>query len=265
MQVVHNYKIMILISVIVGIFGLIVGSFLTSLVYRLSDLESLVKGRSQCPNCKAKLGFWDLIPLLSFVFLVGKCRYCKKRISRQYPVIELITATLFVLTYINFGLTFYSLLLVIVFSGLIAIAFYDLKTMIIPDEIIIPLSIISVIYFIGGVFRHHTIYPLVYALAGAMIFGGIIGLIYLISKGKWMGFGDIKLAALLGFILGLNSVFIGFLLTFLIGGLIGIILIAFGKKGLKDKIPFAPILILGFIIAIFWGEKIINWYFEIGF
>ena len=261
-KVVHNS--MILISIIFGIFGLIIGSFITSVVHRLSDLESLVKGRSQCPSCKRKLGLWDLIPLLSFIFLAGKCRYCKQKISIQYPIIELLTAIIFVLIYKYFGISVYSIFLLIISIGLIIIAFYDIQKMLIPDEIVIFTAIIALIYFIYSTIVSNNFNILLNQAIGAAIFGGIIALLYLISSGKWMGFGDIKLTLVLGFILGYPLTLVGFFMSFLIGGIYGLILIALGKKKMDSKVPFAPLLILGFFIALFWGEQILNWYLKIG-
>ena len=255
---------MILISIIFGILGLIIGSFLNSVIWRLSDLESLVKGRSHCPHCQKMLGFWDLIPLLSFVFLLGKCRYCGKRISWQYPLVELTTAVIFVSIYLIFGISVYSILLLIVFSGLIVIAVYDLRKMLIPDEILIPIAVIVFLYQIINALFKNSFGDFGLALMGAAIFGGIILLLFVISKGKWMGFGDIKLAAFLGLALGFPQVLVGFLLAFLSGGLVGLILIAAGRKHLKDKVPFAPFMIFGFAIALFWGNQLLSWYLNIG-
>jgi len=263
--IVHNINIkVILISIIFAIFGLIIGSFLNSLIWRLADLESLVKGRSQCPHCQKTLGFWDLIPLLSFVFLLGKCRYCGKKISWQYPFVEFITATIFVLIYLIFGISVYSGILVVIFSGLIVIAVYDIQKMLIPDKILISIAIIIFLYrLIDAIFKN-SFSDFGWAFVGAAIFGGIILALFALSRGKWMGFGDIKLAAFLGFILGFPEVLVGFFVAFLAGGLISLILIAAGRKHLKDKVPFAPFIIFGFTIALFWGNQLLSWYLNIG-
>jgi leader peptidase (prepilin peptidase)/N-methyltransferase len=254
----------ILISIIFGIVGLIIGSFITAVVHRLNDLESLVRGRSQCPKCKKQLGFWDLIPLLSFIFLEGKCRYCKQKISITYPLIELLTAIIFVLIYQYFGISVYSIFLLIITISLIVIAFYDIQKMLIPDEIVIFTAIIVIIYFVYSSVVGKNFDIILMQLIGAAIFGGVLALLYLFSKGKWIGFGDIKLTLLLGFITGYPLVFVGFFMSFLLGGIYGLILIALGKKEMNSKVPFAPLLILGTYIAIFWGDKILNWYLKIG-
>ena len=255
---------MIFIIISVVIFGLIIGSFLTSVIHRLPDIESLIKGRSHCPKCKRQLGVWDLIPLISFVFLAGKCRYCSKKISWHYPLIEFLTATLFLIIYLKFDLTIKSLFLAIISSGLIGIIFYDLEKMIIPDEILTPLIIISFVYIIVNAIINKSITEFNYALIGAAIFSGIILLLFVISKGKWIGFGDAKLAILLGLILGYPHAITAFFLAFLVGGLVGLILMAIGKKHLKDKVPLAPFMIFGFWTALFWSHELINWYLGIG-
>ncbi len=248
----------------VAILGLIVGSFLTAVIHRLPDLRTIIRERSHCPQCKKELGLWDLIPLLSFVVLAGKCRYCSKKISWQYPLVELTTALIFVLIWLNFGLSVYSVFLAIVWAGLIVIAAYDLRKMIIPDEIVWSLVILALLYFVVRSLNEWSLAVFTSAVVGALIFGGIILIFHYASGGKWMGFGDIKLAGLLGFILGYPEVLVGFFITFLVGGFIGLVLMATGQKGLKDKVPFAPFMIFGFLIAVFWADQILEWYLNIG-
>ena len=255
---------MILIVLLVAVLGLIAGSFLTSVVYRLSDLRSILKERSHCPHCKKELGLWDLIPLLGFVFLLGKCRYCGKKISWQYPLIESLTAILFVLTYLNFGISFQAAMIVIILMGLIVVAFYDLSQMLVPDEMLIVIAIFGLALILVPSIVNKTFQPVLYSLVSAAGYGGFILLLFVASKGKWIGFGDVKLAFLLGFILGFPETATGFFSAFLIGGFWGIIQLAIGKKELRDKVPLAPFLILGFIIAIFWGEKLLAWYLNMG-
>jgi len=260
--------------VILGTFilGLMIGSFANSVIYRLADLKTILKERSLCPHCKNKLGFWDLIPLISFAFLLGKCRYCSQRISFTYPAVELLTGLIFVTIYLYFGLTFYAVLLAIIFVGLIVIAFYDFRKMIIPDEILLPIAILAVLSLIMSIFVKSGFgYPktglenLLLSFYGLVTFSLPIIFLFVVSKGKWMGFGDIKLGLFLGLVLGFPSAIVAIFLTFLIGGLAGIILVALGKKQLKDKVPFAPFMILGMMMAIFWGEQILNWYLGLGF
>jgi len=248
------------------IFGLIIGSFLNCVIYRLETGDSFVKGRSFCPHCKRQLNWRDLIPVLSFLLLKGKCRYCHKPISWQYPLIELSTGILFVVNFTRFNLVNISTLeflnlcyLLIVSCFLIIIFVYDLKHYIIPDKIIYPAIVVAFLYQLFRILNFEF-NPLLYALLSAIIASGFFLLIVLISRGKWMGVGDIKLAFLMGLILGWPNILTALFLAFFIGAIIGVGLIAGNKKTLKSELPFGPFLVTGTFIALFWGQNIINWY-----
>lgn len=249
----------LMVSFFVFIFGLIIGSFLNCLVYRLEKDESL-KGRSYCPHCKHTLSWLDLIPVFSFLWLGGKCRYCRKKISFQYPLIEIVTALLFLLIF-NYQLSIFNqfsiqqfLNLVFWFyivSSLIVIFVYDLKHYLIPDQVLFPA--------IGVAFVYHFNFN--YFLS-ALIASGFFLTLFLMSRGRWMGFGDVKLAILLGLLLGFPNILVGLFLSFLLGSILGITLMGIKstKIGLKSELPFAPFLIIGTLIALFWGEKLIDLY-----
>lgn len=242
---------MVLIGAFVFIFGLLVGSFLNVLIYRLPKNINFIKGRSFCPKCKAKINWYDNIPLFSFILLGGKCRRCKSPISWRYPIVELVTGLLFFLSYLNR----LSILNYILFSGLIVIFFIDLEHQIIPDEILLPLI---VLFLIKLFFLLNTKYLILNTLSSAI--GSFLFLltIYLVTKGKGMGFGDVKLAFLMGLVLGFPKIIVAFYLAFLTGAFIGVILILGRKAKLKQKIAFGPFLSFSTLIAILWGEKIIN-------
>jgi len=264
-------------NLFVFLFGLIVGSFLNCVIYRLEQRQSFLKGRSFCPHCKHTLSWQDLIPVFSFLFLRGKCRYCQKRISWQYPLVEIATALLFLLILnfkflifnefliFNFETITYFLYLLIISSLLIIIFVYDLKHFIIPDKIIYPAIIIALIFNFspygrspaGGQFIIHNS---IFAAFGAAIFFLII---VLVSRGKWMGIGDIKLAFLMGLLLGFPCILVALFFSFLIGAIIGIGLILTKRKTMKSEVPFGPFLVIGTFIALFWGEIIINWYWNL--
>lgn len=260
----------ILFYFIIFIFGLAVGSFLNSIIYRLKTGESFLFTRSYCPYCKHILGWQDLIPLVSFLILKGKCRYCQNSISLQYPLVELATGLLFV--YVAFQwlngsmatwLNFFYLLFVV--SILIIIFVSDLRYYIIPDKIIYPAILVSGIwYLVSGIFLNlYTKYEIlntIYAAFGASAF---FLAIVLISHGKWMGWGDPKLAFFMGLLLGFPNILIALFLSFFIGAIIGIGLIISGKKTLKSEVPFGPFLVTGTFIALFWGKEIINWYIHL--
>ncbi len=248
---------------IYGIIGLAIGSFLNVVIYRMKELDTIINTRSHCPKCKKEIPWYDLIPFLSYIMLGTRCRYCKSPISWQYPVVEISTALLFMLTFHQFGFTLYSSILLLISCFLIVIFVYDLKNLIIPDEMIWPAIIIALIYWVSFSAFSHQLSALTNPLLGGIVGGGFIGLLVLITKGKGMGVGDIKLAFLIGLIVGFQAVILALFMAFAIGALWAVFLLIGKVKKLKDALPFAPFLIIGFYIALFWGEKIINWYLHI--
>lgn len=259
--------ISLFINFFVFILGLTTGSFLNCVIYRLETDKSFLTGRSFCPQCNHTLSALDLIPILSFLFLKGKCRYCKKPISWQYPLVELFTSLLFLLI---FNFTIYGLsstiyyLLIICF--LIIIFVYDLKHYIIPDQIIYSAIAIVVFYNIFSLYIiRHTPYLMLNTLPAALGASGFFLLIYLISKGQWLGFGDVKLAFLMGLFLGFPNILVALFLSFFIGAVIGLLLIVKSRKTLKSEVPFGPFLVIGTIIALLYGQQIIDWYFNLFF
>ncbi len=236
---------------IIFLFGLVVGSFLNCVIYRLEREESFLKGRSYCPFCKHILNWQDLIPVLSFLFLKGRCRYCQQKISLQYPLVELATGLIFILVILTPSNIYAYAYLLLMSCFLIIIFIYDLKHYIIPDKVIYPAIAIALIF--------NFPFSILSAFGAAAFFLAIV----LISRGKWMGVGDIKLAFLMGLVLGFPNILVALFSAFLIGAIIGIGLIAAGKKTLKSEVPFGPFLVTGTFMAIFWGEKLINWYFNL--
>ena len=262
-----------IISAIIFLTGLAVGSFLNCVIYRLEIGGSFLKGRSFCPFCKHKLFWFDLIPVFSFLFLRAKCRYCKKPISVQYPLVELATGILFVLLwnyelgimnykFLSFEFIIYFLFLILISSFLILIFVFDLKHYIIPDKVVLPAIIIIFIYNLQFlIFKNFSTFNrLILSGFGA---AGFFLLIFLLSKGRAMGGGDVKLGFLMGFLLGFPDILPALFFTFLIGAIIGIGLILTKKKKLKSEVPFGPFLVLGTYIAIFWGQALVNWYLSL--
>lgn len=251
-------------NLFVFLFGLIVGSFLNCVIYRLEVKQSFLRGRSFCPHCKHTLSWQDLIPVFSFLFLHAKCRYCSKRISWQYPAVELATGILFILIFwildFGFGLTFGFWILI---SSLLIIIFvFDLKHFIIPDKVVYPAIIIASIFnFQFLIFNQFSIFnSLILSALGASAF---FLFIVLVSRGKSMGIGDIKLAFLMGLLLGFPYILVALFFSFLIGAIIGIGLILAKRKTMKSEVPFGPFLVIGTFIALFCGEIIINWYWSL--
>jgi len=258
-----------LVYFFVFIFGLCIGSFLDCVIYRLEQKKKIT-GRSFCPQCKYKLSWQDLFPVFSFLFLKGKCRYCRTKISIQYPLIEIATGLIFLLIFIsNSQYTIYNILntifLFYIASSLIVIFVYDLKHYIIPDKILFPAIVIAFIFRILNLFGNWKLEIGNLAPLGNYLLAAIVGsvfflLIFLISKGRAMGFGDVKLAFLMGLLLGLPNVLTALFLAFFFGAIIGIILMVFGKKKLKSEMPFGPFLIAGTFITMLFGNQIIQWY-----
>jgi len=281
----------VLLFIIIFLTGLIVGSFLNCVIYRLESLSGrpqrsslwrALRGKSFCPHCKHTLGWQDLIPVFSFLILKGKCRYCGKKISLQYPLVEIATGLLFVLI-INYqfpkiemlsNLTIVGLLdvcfLFLVSCFLIVIFVYDLKHFIIPDKIIYPAILVVFLYRLFELlkFGHWDLIgnwklEIGNFLGAAFGTAGFFLFIVLVSRGKWMGVGDIKLAFLMGLFLGFPNILIALFFAFLIGAIIGVGLILAKRKTLKSEVPFGPFLVTGTFIALFWGPTIIDWYLNL--
>ena len=263
----------------VFIFGLIVGSFLNCVIYRLQTDEKVGgMSRSHCVKCGHILRWYDLIPVLSFLMLRGKCRYCKKPISIQYPLVEIATGLLFVLIFWHwhFGLWIFSdfgflisglihyFYYLIISCFLIVIFVYDLKHYIILDKVIYPAIILTLIYQIIFNFQfsifNFQLNNFLYTLFAAVLAAGFFAMLVFGSRGKWMGVGDIKLGFLMGLILGYPQILTGLFLAFLFGAIIGTGLIILKKKTLKSEVPFGPFLVTGTFVAMFWGQQILNWY-----
>ena len=249
-----------LIYLSIFVFGLIFGSFLNCVIYRLHSGESFLKGRSFCPNCQHILSWPDLIPVFSFLILKGKCRYCHKPISLQYPLVELATGTVFLLIFWNLEFGIWDLLFRLLISCFLIIIFvYDLKHYIIPDQVIYPAIVIAFLYNIYQFTidnQQLTINNFLSAFGAAAFFLTLV----LISHEKWLGWGDVKLAFLMGLFLGWPKILVALFLAFFIGAIVGVALIILAKKTLKSEIPFGPFLVSGTFLALFFGQKILDWY-----
>lgn len=252
--------------IIIIFLGLIAGSFTNSVIFRINDLLSIVTHRSICPHCKEEIKWYDLVPLFSFVVLAGRCRKCAKKISIQYPIVEFAMAILYALIYWQFGLTVFSVFLMALSIALVGIFVYDLYYKIIPDFLIYFMLIIWIVIWLLSLIGNSFGLPADFSklILGGLISGGFIAVIVAVTRGKGMGIGDIKLAFLLGFVLGYPNIIIALFAAFIIGSIIGIFLITLKIKKLKSEIPFAPFLIIGFYLSLFWAEPIINWYLNFG-
>lgn len=236
------------------ILGLMMGSFLSVVIHRLHFGKSgIFLGNSTCPHCNKRLGPQDLIPLVSYLWNKGKCRQCKKPISWHYPVLELSTAVLFVAMAV-LGLSplplylFYGLVLIFIF-------FYDLLYLEIPDEVMLPSIAVAIIgsFFIGTeVFFS--------GFLGAAVIVGFFLLQILLSQGRWLGGGDLRIGAFMGFVLGLKLTLVALFMTYLIGSVISVALLMTGKVTRKSMIAFGPFLVLGTLVALFYGNTLLEAY-----
>lgn len=229
-------------SAFVFLIGLSVGSFLNVLIDRLPQ-EKTILGRSQCDFCQKKLKWVDLIPVFSFFFLGGKCRYCRHRLSWQYPIVEVLTGITFVLTnYTMWG----------IMACFIVIFFSDLKYHLISDYVLLALIIFSLLSKVN-------IYSQIpESLASALIVSAPIFIIYFLSRERAMGQGDVYLSAIVGFLLGWRAGFIGLYISFVTGAIFGLALIVLHRKKLESKIAFGPFIIFGTITMILWGERVFD-------
>ncbi|MBU5677587.1 prepilin peptidase [Alkaliphilus sp. MSJ-5] len=236
--------------------GTIIGSFLNVCIYRIPLKESIAFPPSHCSKCNTSLRALDLVPVCSFLFIKGKCRYCGEKISYQYPLIELLNGLLYLWVYLKFGLTLEFLAYSILCSILIVVGIIDYYHQVIPDTI-------NIFGFVCG-FIFHTInfsslLNFLQYLFGFLVGGGFLLLIAVVTKGA-MGGGDIKLMAMLGFWLGWKFTLLNLFQSFILGGFISIILILLKFKDVKDMIPFGPFIVLATLITLFYGNDIISYY-----
>jgi leader peptidase (prepilin peptidase)/N-methyltransferase len=275
---------MLMIIVALAIVGLGLGSFANALVWRVKEQEeeagknkpdrqyleklSIAKGRSMCPYCKHKLASKDLIPVLSWLILKGKCRYCDKPIPIQYPVIELATAGLFAASYVwwPYGLHGSQIaalgLWLLVLTGLMALLVYDMRWKLLPNRIIYPLFVLAGVFACLEVLTAFMpLEALVNTILAVLVGGGIFYGLFQLSGGKWIGGGDVKLGWLLGLILGTPArSFLLLFLASLLGTAISLPLLATNRLKRTSTIPFGPFLIIAAIIVQLFGRSILMWY-----
>ena len=242
-------------------------------IWRIPADEQVVKGRSRCRSCGKQIAWHDNIPLLSFAWLRGKCRQCKARISWSYPSVELATGLLFAGIVARFGWTTLAMVYAVLGAALILVSVIDLREMILPDEITLPGISWGLIasFFVPGLHGAATRWGGLWTgVIGVLAGSGVIYLIGLagtklfrrklkaIGEEEAMGFGDVKLMAMIGAVIGLWKVLlVNLVLAPVLGALVGIVL---KMRTGKDIIPFGPFLALGTLIAVFWGDPIIAWY-----
>ena len=276
---------MLLVVMLFG-YGVIFGSFINALVWRLREQGkgrrakgreqraesreqslSILRGRSMCPRCKHALAAKDLVPVLSWLSLKGRCRYCKKPISGQYPLVELVTGLLFVVFYLGWPFSLSGLHLVWFLYGLVyivffvALAVYDFRWFLLPDRLVFPLIAVSASQVLLTSVWQGSLDVLWMPLVGAALYFGLFWGLYQLSGGKWIGGGDVKLALALGLIAGSPlKAMLALFIASLFGTLVSLPQLAGDKSALKRHIPFGPYLLAGAFVVMVWGGRLVSWY-----
>ena len=249
-----------MIYVFIGIFGLIIGSFLNAIIYRLKSGDSIVKSRSKCTHCQKQLKAKDLVPLFSWLALKGKCRFCNDKISWQYPAVEFITALLFIIGYLILVTDFSTFIILNYIFYLIAISFlivifvFDHLHQLILDKVTIPLMVIAIIFIF--VLRLNWTEHVLAGIAGGAWFGWQ----YVLSKGKWIGGGDIRLGIIMGLLLGFPGVIVALFLAYILGAIVGVYLLATKKRDRGSQIAFGTFLSLSTVVTWLCGDQLLDWY-----
>ena len=278
----------LIVNILLLVFGAALGSFINVLGFRYSTkngFKDALAGRSRCQYGGHELKWIDLIPIFSFLFLRGKCRTCKKPISWRYPLVEVLAAltALFVPLQIGFGIP--ALLWVVCFWTLLLISIIDLRLKIIPNSLVILIAVSGLglvaykyfdgvfdkpigsggissmgMYYLTFIIGHNVLLNYLYALIFALM---LFGWAYLLSKGKAMGMGDVKLATALGAWFILPDMVLAMALAFIVGSVVGLIMMRFGKLKFKSSVPFGPVMATGVTLVFFFGYDIVNAYFKI--
>lgn len=234
--------------------GLILGSFLNVVIVRLPKKESLWSPSSHCRSCHSEIPWYDNIPLLSFIWLKGRCRNCGEPIGWRYPVVEALTGVSWGFAVSHLGLTLQLLPALLLISILVVLTVIDLEHQLLPDRITLPGIVLG---WLSNLFTGQV--SIVNALLGSLVGGGIFYLIVILSRGG-MGGGDIKLGAMLGAFFGWKLTLVSIFLAVFAGGLVAAGVLLTGRKKRKDPLPFGPFLALGGLVTLFWGEELLRWY-----
>jgi len=272
------------------IFGAIIGSFLNAVIWRIYVSRSVVHGRSKCVHCEHELSAADLIPIASFALLKGKCRYCSKKISWQYPLVEIATGLLFVASYRIFfaqvptgivqslflgehtGDTLALIRTLIFLCILIVLFVYDFRWAQLPDSVTLPAIpiayVLNLIIFSAPATCTGTVMclfstPWLSMISAALIGGGFFALQYGISRGAWVGGGDIRLGVVMGVMLGFPSILYALFIAYIVGAAVAVVLLSFKRKKMKSEIPFGPFLCGATAIMLLYGSQVAEWFYRI--
>jgi leader peptidase (prepilin peptidase)/N-methyltransferase len=246
--------------IILFIIGLAVGSFLNVCIYRIPRNTSIVFPSSRCPACNTPIIPRDNFPVLSYLLLAGRCRFCKEKISLRYPVVESVNAILYITVLWRFGPGWHTLVYCGLCSALVVITFIDLDFQIIPDRITLPalpVGLIAGSFLLPDPFLRDTMLGIQGSFIGLATGGGLFYAIAVLSRGG-MGGGDVKMMAMVGAFMGWKSVLLTTFVGSLVGSVLGIFLIIFKGKGRKTKIPFGPFLAFGTLVTLFSGQELLD-------
>lgn len=253
---------MVVICFSVFIFGTIIGSFLNVCIFRIPLEESIVFSPSHCADCGKKLKWYDMFPIISWIVLKGKCRFCGSKISCRYPLVEFMSGIVFLFVYFRYGLSFETVKYLIFASLIIVIGFIDLDTTDVYSSTIIA----GIVSFVIAILVNYILFKvnfdikfsIINCILGGVIGAGFIFLIIFFTHG--MGSGDAEICFVCGLFLGIKNVVFMLFLSVVIGGIIGVLLVLFGKRKRTDYIPFGPFIAFSSIVAILFGEGVVNWY-----
>lgn len=244
----------ILLYIIIFTYGLLIGSFLNVLIYRIPKNENIAIVRSHCMKCNYQLRWYDLVPLFSWISLGGQCRQCKEEISVQYPLVEAANGVLYVVVFYHYGLSIESLLYCLLFSALLALSVIDFRTYEIPVGFNYFILILGLIRLLTDLQNWST-----YCI-GFLAVSGFLYLLILVSNGRYMGGGDMKLMAACGLLIGWKKIILAFFLGCILGSVIHLIRMKVSKQG--HVLALGPYLAVGIAIAVLYGEPFITWYFN---
>jgi leader peptidase (prepilin peptidase)/N-methyltransferase len=254
-----------LLTTFAGILGLIFGSFATAVAYRVPRRESIVTGRSKCPRCGRQIGALENVPVLSWVLLRGRCKSCGEPISPRYPLTELTTGALFALAAWKYGLSVTAAVYAAFFWALVVLTVIDLEHKLLPNRIVYPTVVVGWVGLLAAALVDSDVSRLRSAGIGMVLFGGFLFVVAFVYPAG-MGLGDVKLAlalgAFLGYAGGAGLVPVGMFLSFVLGGVIGLLAMAITKQGRKMKIPFGPFLAAGTIAALAVGQRLLDAYLD---
>jgi leader peptidase (prepilin peptidase)/N-methyltransferase len=250
-------------AILGALLGLSFGSFVNVIAFRVPQHLSIIRPASRCPHCEVAIGSRDLIPVLSWIVLRGRCRNCGARISVRYPIVEALTGLLFVAAALVLGavwvLPAYWAFIVVT----MALSLIDIDHKLIPNRVLFPgMAVAGALLVIGAVVDGHPDWLIRAVAGGTGYFAGLLVLALIAPRGG-LGMGDVKLALLLGLFLGYQGweqVVLGAFIAILLGGVVSVVLLATRRKGRRDTIPFGPYLVAGAYLTVAWGRQILDWY-----